>query len=238
MTRVSWLMAMFSSPDRYFNHLLGINNILEFKEMNRIFLLLVLFTISFTTLGKSKYAEGYIVTLEQDTIFGRIKIKVDKEDVFLPSKVEDKIVFVPDGGKRTAYLPGSIRYFSFFYNFETLIYASVPYFNGQLFMKVISENGFLKLYQFYPDEEKGLANAYELAEFVYAADFNTIRFFYILKPDGEFLFLGRHTPRNKILSFFGDDPELAEKIGSREYKYTDVYRMVREYNSHKAANPE
>ena len=206
--------------------------------MNRILVLLILFAVSITTYGKSVYAEGYIVTLEQDTVFGTIKIRVDNKDRFMPSKVEDKIVFKPDKGKRTTYEPGTIRYFSFFYNFETLTYASVPYFNGQLFMKMISESGFLHLYQFYPDEEKGLANAYELAEFVYAADFSTISFFYILKPNGEFLFLGRHTPRNKILSFFGDDPQLAEKIKSREYKYTDVYRLVREYNNHKAAHQD
>ncbi len=206
--------------------------------MNRILLLFIVFLISVTTYGKSVYAEGYIITLEQDTLFGSIRIRVDNDDQFMPSKVEDKVVFVPEKGKRTTYLPGAIRYFFFFYNFESITYASVPYFNGQLFMKVISEKGFLKLYQFYPDEEKGLSTAYELAEFIYRTDFNKVSFFYILKPDGAFLFLGKHTPRHKILSFFKEDPELAEKIESGEYRYTDVYRMVREYNSFMADNKD
>lgn len=214
---------------------LNITTILECKPMNRIFLLWILFAISITTYGISKhgktvFAEGYIITFELDTIYGKIKIQVDENAKLLPSKIEDKVVFVPKKGKRKTYLPGAIRYFYFYYNLETITYASVPYFNGQLFMRVISENGFLKLYKFYPDEERGLANALELAEFVYATDFKEANFFYILKPNGAYLFLGRHTPRNKILAFFEEIPELAEKIESREYKYTDVYRMVREYN--------
>jgi len=50
--------------------------------------------------------------------------------------------------------------------------------------------------------------------------------------------MGKHTPKQRIYSFFADYPELAEKIDSREYKYTDVYRMVREYNAWKQVEAE
>ena len=207
--------------------------------MNRISLILVLLFISITTFGKTYagktiYVQGYIITLEQDTLYGKIKIWIDKNNKLMPSKIEDRVVFAPEKGKRKTYFPGSIRYFYFFYNLETITYASVPFFKGQLFMKVISETGYLSMYWFYPDEDKGLSTAYNLAEFVYATDFREISFFYILKPDTTYLFLGRHTPRNKILDFFANNPEVAEKIKSREYNYTDVYRMVREYNKYMA----
>ena len=151
--------------------------------MNRTFLFLILFAISASTYATSVHVPGYVVTLEQDTIFGEIKIKIDNNSHFIPSSVEDKIVFVPNKGKRKKYVPGSILYFFFFYNFESVTYATVPYFNGQLFMRVISETGFLKMYHYYPDDEKGLSSVYELAEFVYATNFDEIRKTYPPKQD-------------------------------------------------------
>lgn len=203
--------------------------------MHRVFLILILFIASITSYGinaheKTKYADGYIITLEQDTLFGSIRIEVDNNDEYIPSRFENKVVFIPDSGNRTTYIPGSIKYFYFFYNFEMLTFASVPYYNGYLFMKVISEKGFLKLYRFYPDKDLRISSAFDLAEIAYGTNFDKAGYFYILKPDGSFLFLGKHTHKRKITTFFKEDPLLAEKIASGEYKYTDVYRIVREYN--------
>lgn len=202
----------------------------------RYYFIIVFLLISILLSGKSKSnAEGYIITTAQDTIYGFFKLKTDKDKKLDYAKTQEKICFINKEGKKTYYTPGGIKAFHFFYNFETLTFSTVPYFkNGQLFMKVISEKDYLYLYQFYLDNEKRLANAYELAEFAYSSgDFGEKYFFYIVKPDGKILLMGKHTPKNKIFSFFADCPELADKIDSRQYKYTDVYRMVREYNAWK-----
>lgn len=203
--------------------------------MIRYYIFIVLVLFSLISFGKSKNAEGYIITLSQDTIHGSFKLKTDKDKKLIYAKTQEKVVFFDQDGKKTIYDAGEIASFYFFYNFETLTFKTVPYFkNGQLFMKVISEKGYLNLYQFYPDGDKRLASVYELAEFTYSlGSFGERFFFYIIKPDGDILLMGKHTPKHRIYSFFADDPELAEKIDTREYKYTDIYRMVREYNAWK-----
>lgn len=204
--------------------------------MNKYYLVIVLFLMTLISFGKSKNtAEGYIITQKQDTIYGYFKLKTDKDKKIIYSKTQERIRFYDQDGKKFIYEAGSIKSFYFYYDFETLTFTTVPYFkNGQLFMKVISEKGFLNLYKFYPNGERGLANVYELAEFAYSlGDFGEKFFFYIIKPNGEILLMGKHTPKRIIHSFFADYPTLAEKIDSREYKYSDVYRMVREYNAWK-----
>jgi hypothetical protein len=201
----------------------------------RYYITIIFLLFSLLSNGKSKNAEGYIITLAGDTIYGSFKLKTDRNKKLIYAKTQEKISFFEEGKRRTLYHAGEINSFYFYYDFETLTIKTVPYFkNGQLFMKVISETGNLHLYQFYPDSEKRLASAYELAEYAYSSKgFGEKFFFYIIKPDGSILLMGKHTPKHRIYSFFADYNELAEKIDSREYKYTDVYRMVREYNAWK-----
>ena len=206
--------------------------------MIRYYITVVLLLFGLLSFGKSKKpkkAEGYIITYNQDTIYGSFKLKTDKDKKLIYAKTQEKVSFFNQDGKRTLYKPGEIESFYFFYDFETLTFKTVPYFtNWQLFMKVISEKGNLHLYKFYPDSDKRLSSVYELAEYIYSSgSFDEKFFFYIIKPDGEILFMGKHTPKRRIYSFFNDYPELAEKIDTRQYKYTDVYKMVREYNAWK-----
>lgn len=186
-----------------------------------------------TASGQIKYVSGFVITNQQDTIYGDFNLITDMDKKLINAKYQERIAFTNNLGEKTFYEPGDIRSFQFFYDFETFRFASVPYFkNGWRFMKVISEKGYLKLYRLYVDNDKRLmASLYDLADFVYSpfGDFDQ-SFFYLLKPDKSVLILGKHTPQQKILSFFGDCTEVAEKIASRRYCYTDVYRMVREYN--------
>lgn len=204
--------------------------------MIKYYIVIVLLLVGFISFGKSKEkAEGYIITHSQDTIYGYFKLKTDRDKKINYAKTQEKICFVNKDGKKSYYDATEIESFYFFYNLETLTFKSVPYFkNGQLFMKVVSEKGNLNLYQLYPDSEKRLTSVYELAEYAFSMVGSGEKFFfYIIKPSGQFLLMGKHTPKNRIQSFFDDYPELAEKIDSREYKYTDVYKMVREYNAWK-----
>ncbi|MCB2219328.1 MAG: hypothetical protein KQI35_02955 [Bacteroidetes bacterium] len=204
--------------------------------MRRQYIIILFILLQTMAFGRAKFADGYIITHQGDTIYGKIKIKVDKNEKLIPSKMQEKITFNNREGQRSVYEAGTIRSFYFFYDFETPTFVSVPFFKeSNLFLKVIGEQGYLKLYQYYPIDEKGLSNAYELAEYVYGVfDFGERYFFYILKPDGDRLLMGKHTPKNKILEFFKEDTALAQKIDTREYGYADVYRMVREYNQWKA----
>lgn len=208
--------------------------------MTRYYITIVFVFFGLITHGKPKRAEGYIITLDQDTVYGSFKLKTDKEKKLIYAKTQEKISFYDQDGKKTIYYPGEILSFYFYYDFETLTFKTVPYFkNGQLFMKVISEKGNLHLYQFYPDSEKRLASVYELAEYTYSSKgIGEKSFFYIIKPDGQILLMGKHTPKRRIFEFFIDYPELAQKIDSREYNYSDVYRMVREYNAWKKEKPD
>ena len=198
--------------------------------MKQFTLICLLLSVVLFSRADFKYAPGYIITPDNDTVYGSVRITVDQDDQLLPADIQNRMIFVSRTGTRTTYLPGSISYFHFFYNFQNITYASVPFFNGQLFMQKISEKGYVNLYRYFHGNRNGISNTYELAEYAYQTDFPDNNFFYLVKPTGEFLFLGKHTPRGRVSSFFSDDPQLKRKIESRRYTYTDVYRMVREYN--------
>lgn len=208
--------------------------------MLKLYFTIVFILFGLLSFGKSKDAEGYIITNNQDTIYGSFRLKTDRDKKLIYAKTQEKISFFNEEGKRTVYHPGDIKSFYFFYNLETLTFKSVPFFkNGDLFLKVVSEKGNLRLYQLFPDGDKRLTSVYELAEVAFSTGLSGEKFFFcIFKPNGEVLVMGRHTPKNKIRSFFTDYPELFDKIDSREYKYTDVYRMVREYNAWKKGMEE
>jgi len=141
---------------------------------------IILLLLSMLSFGKSNFAEGYIVTLNQDTIYGSFKLKTYKNKKLIYSKTQEKIVFYNQDGKRTVYEAGAIKSFYFFYDFETLTFKTVPYFKkGKLFMKVISEKGNLNLYQFYPDSEKRLSSVYELAEYAYSLGGFSEKYFFL-----------------------------------------------------------
>ncbi|HPE57371.1 MAG TPA: hypothetical protein PK904_13270 [Bacteroidales bacterium] len=206
--------------------------------MKKLFLLGSFILFAFALYAGTKKVEGYIITNQGDTIYGKIRIKTDKEGRLEHAKLQDKLVFYNNDGVRKIYLPGSISSFYFYYDFQTPAFVSVNFYkDSHLFLMVIGDQGYLKLYKYYPSSDKSLSSAFELAEYVYGVnDFEERFFFYIIKPDGKKILMGKHTPQNKLIEFFSDNDEIAEKLRSREYNYADVYKMVREYNQWKATS--
>ncbi|GAB4312976.1 MAG: hypothetical protein Kow00127_03750 [Bacteroidales bacterium] len=194
--------------------------------------LLILF-ISQAHSASVKWADGYVVTLSGDTLYGKIKIWVDAGEELLYARMQDRIHFRELGSrKRFSFLPAEIKLFYFYYNFSTPTFESVPFYKeGALFLELVDNRGALRMYRYYPEGEKSLASAYELAEYVYdAPGFGERYFFYLINESDEVCLIGKHTPRQKMVRYFGSCPAVARKIDNREYGYTDIYRIVREYN--------
>lgn len=204
--------------------------------MKHYFVFIAFLFYSVSTFAYAKKADGYIITNAGDTIYGKIKVKLNKEEKIKFATLQDQVIFYDEEGKKTIYLPGEIRSFYFYFNEQTPSFVSVEFYkSSQLFLMVIGDQGYLKLYKYYPGDEKSLASAYELAEYVYGVkDFDELYFFYVLKPDGERLLLGRHTPQNKLISFFEEHTEIRQKLESREFNYADIYKIVRMYNQWKS----
>ena len=128
--------------------------------MNKQIPILVFLTICLSALGQSKMVDGYVITNKGDTLYGQLKIEVDQNDKLEHAKLQNEINFVNKDGESNVYLPGNIHSFYFYYNFYTPIFASVKFYKeSELFLMVIGDQDYMKLYKYYPMNEKSLTSA-------------------------------------------------------------------------------
>jgi len=204
--------------------------------MRSLFIILSLLLLSHYSFARLTEKEGYYVTMENDTLYGTIKIRTDFNDdpyffmiqygAFYEDSLDNSFILNPD----------EVKCFVFFHEIEYIKFVSVEYYpNYRLFLRAVSEEGFVNLYVHYKNvvdtrtDFKSLS--FYLLEYPASSEED---FFFLLKPDGEAVKYGKYSGRKNIARFFSDYPELHAKIERGLYGYTAIYRMVREYNQWKA----
>lgn len=113
-----------------------LETLLQKREImkNKIFIISLLSTLPLLIFAQNN--KDYILTINQDTLFGNIKNNLDWESItFVHQK------------KKVFFHAGTIQYFSIFRNGEYLRYKSIKDTNGtNLFVQILNE-GKIKLYK-------------------------------------------------------------------------------------------
>lgn len=177
--------------------------------------------------SQKKFAEGYIVTLNNDTIHGKVK----NRNNFSSCK---NVIFMNDKGQEKKYKPKQISA----YTINNTIYRSYK-FKGILlmersFLKLIEEGEKLSLFIHYTQtttSSGGGAGHPGAVPTGRATSTQTVETYY-LKKNGEAEFT-RVKPlmfAKQMSTYFNDNIELSEKILNKEYRQHDIIEIVRIYN--------
>jgi hypothetical protein len=169
----------------------------------------------FVHLGHTQFSEGYIITLQGDTIHGRVK---DRSDGFR-TKLYPKIRFRKPGGLTKKLSPRQIRGY---YTEASGLYESQWFEKQQRFLRMdyfsvtgVGQKRFLKVVV------RGKLSLYHL-EFT-DFDNSAVDYLQLFRLEGDNRYVrasqGVLGLKKKLLSdFFKDYPELVEKINSGSLK--------------------
>jgi hypothetical protein len=180
--------------------------------------------------------EGYYVTMDNDTVRGTIKIRVDFNDEPYFFRIQYGAFYEDSTGNVIQLDPDHVKCFVFFHKIEYIKFVSLEYYsNYRMFLRAINEQGHVKLYQHYKNVVDTRTDFHSLSMYLleYPAS-SEEDFFFLTKPDGTSVKYGKYSGKKNISRFFADYPVLHKKIQRGLYGYTAVYMMVREYNRWKA----
>jgi hypothetical protein len=172
-----------------------------------IFLIAYFFTFLNLCLAQKNYSEGYIVTLNDDTIFGKIK---DVASTFSMNARPIKISFIDREGKKESYKANNIKGYC---KSEILKYITITDQNeGPFFAKVIIVGPVTLL------AVDGVAAK--------SSNYPTIYFLRNKKthPVSGFDFA------NDVSDYFKDYEELKELISNKALRFPDLEIIVIKYN--------
>jgi hypothetical protein len=190
--------------------------------MLRLIISLLFLSLFGFTFGQKHFKEGFVITNNGDTLFGKIKDR--KPEPF--GKLYPKIHFKPESGFRKRYSPDEIQAYRCGNTFHKSIWLeedsrffktslqSAPHFGEKRFVEVIRD-GFLSYYRIAYEDEYGISHKY------YFKKANN----YHLQAVSRGL-LG--PPRKDLAGFFSDCPELARKILNKEI--SKAFEMLDFYN--------
>lgn len=176
--------------------------------------------------------EGYYVTMDGDTLHGTIKIRVDFNDEPYFFRIQYGAFFEDSTGIVTPLDPDHVNCFVFFHKIEYIKFVSLEYYpNYRMFLRALSEEGHVKLYQHYKNVVDTRTDFHSLSMYLleYPAS-SEEDFFFLTKPGGASVKYGKYSGKKNISRFFADCPQLHRKIQRGLYGYTATYMMVREYN--------
>ncbi len=200
--------------------------------MRFLLLTILLIMIHQMSFGRLAEKEGYYVTMQDDTVFGKIKIRIDYLEEPYYFRIQYGAFYEDSLGTILPLKPEEIKFFAFFHGYAYVKFVSVEYYNNyRLFLHAINEEGAVKLYVHYKNVVDTRTDygslAYYLLEFPASSEQD---YFYLIKPDGTSVKYSKYSGKKNIARFFSDYSLLHSKIQRGLYGYTAVYKMVREYN--------
>ena len=200
--------------------------------MRSLILILSLVFLQQYALARLEAKDGYYVTMENDTVWGKIKIRIDFNGEPYFFRIQYGAFYEDSTGNLTLLEPEHVRCFVFFHKIEYIKFVSLEYYNNyRMFLRAVNESGYVKLYLHYKNVVDTRTDYHSLAMYLleYPAS-SEEDFFFLVKPDGTTVKYGKYSGRRNISRFFADCPRLHEKIERGLYGYTAIYMMVREYN--------
>lgn len=178
----------------------------------------------YLTKGQKNFTDGYIITLNNDTIRGKVK---DNFPLRL-SGLAKKISFIDSSGVKNDYLPKDIKGYS---KGDIVNYISIDIGFGKDFAKVIVDGEISLLscksvgYRstFAPSGGAGGGSWSHTAS-------SSESFFLYRKYTGSLTEVTRIGFRDLVSGYFSDYKELKEMIDKKELRYSDLEIIVEKYN--------
>lgn len=206
--------------------------------MRSLFLIIFLIFLQQTLTAELAAKEGYYVTMQDDTIHGIIKVRIDYLDELYYFRIQYGAFFEDSLGNLTILKPDNVKSFSFYHKYQHVKFVSLKYdMDYRIFLHAINEEGAVKLYSHYRNVIDTRTSYGSLAYYLLAFPASSeVDKFFMVKSDGSTLRYGKFSGKKKVSLFFSDCPQLHAKIERGLYGYTAVYRMVREYNQWAAMN--
>ena len=201
----------------------------------RFFSIIIFLFFSCLFFAQAPYEPGYVITNKGDTIFGKIK---DRKYVTDPGQC-DKITFIVSFADSTEskkhYTSYDIKQYckkskQFFYTLH------VGFENSPKFCQVIID-GEVMLFGFVNNTQSYVANdmSTKIKERMEKRNENS-NVEYFLQRKGKpnsLMKVKRKTFEETVTFFFQDNYILVQKIQNKEYKYTDIEKIVKLYNESK-----
>jgi len=195
--------------------------------MRNAYLVFILLAAGFTTVAQKNFTEGFIVTLSNDTVFGKVKDYFPTRFQFVPKK----IAFIDSTGYEKAYLPNDLSGYS---KAGIANYLSVDFGYGKNFLQV-KIDGYITLLSikskgsstmFVPNGTGGFRT-------MSGGSYDTETFFLYKKKDNSYLEVTNAGFKDWVANFLADYPELKEMILKKELRYQDIEIIVEKYNKWK-----
>lgn len=191
-------------------------------------------TIMSSTISRKKRAyKGYVITLQQDTIHGTLKVSS-------PTVNELKVQFYNEDNKKSVYTPNDLEGYSFevprynrageksmlWINFKKRTAEKAPIKMGskEIFAEV-RVDGNITLYDYYIEKNAKIGQMVEHQ--------------YYIEKDGKakFQLITRENYKSVLKGLTADNNKLNKKIGTSGFGYKYLPRMVKRYNTEKRVTP-
>ena len=187
------------------------------------FLLLSIFTFSF---GQKNYSEGYIITLQNDTIHGKIRDRFGIRLQIAPSKIN----FIDSKGTIIKYLPKDIKGYS---KAGIIDYLTIQDDFGKNFAKLIVD-GDVKLLTIKKSGTRMASTPNSTGGFTttQSSYSNDVYYLYNTKTSNTTK-VYQLDFKNQMTDYFSDYDKLKNMILNKELRYSDLEVIVETYNKWK-----
>ena len=189
----------------------------------KIYLNLIVFLFPLLLNGQTGYSEGYIITYENDTIYGKIKDRAGS----LSSSNYLKIRFMNDEGEIEKFSAYDIRG----YSKSGLINYRAIEIESKYFAEVI-EDGPLTLLANDKKQYELQTNTGTNGDFTNSTTTTNVYSHYYLQKKGsdKVTEVTKWNFKKKMSQYFMDYPELKEQIDNKSLRFNDLKLIVKKYN--------
>jgi hypothetical protein len=205
--------------------------IFEVDFMRRYFGIICLLIAQLIGWAQMEVREGYCVTPSSDTLYGKFQISVDVDEKINLARVQWKVYFFDEMGKLIVFKPGELNSFFIKDSLENYHFHSIElYPNNYTFIRLLSD-GYLRLYVHYTEILAGGWDHINFTNNFLTYPKRSEEDYFIVQKSGEDVIrVQRFSMYRKLSEYISENADLASSIRKKEYVYTDIYRIVREYN--------
>ncbi len=187
----------------------------------------ILVSSFFLTKAQKNFCDGYIITLKNDTIRGKVKDNFP----FRLTGIVKKISFIDESGSKKDYLPKDIKGYS---KANIANYVSIDIGFGKDFAKIIIDGEVSLLsYKSTINNSAFIPNGGAGGGTWSHSTSSTESFFLYRRNTGSPIEVTRLGFRDLLSAYFSDYKELKEMIEKKELRYSDLEIIVEKYNKWK-----